>query len=314
MALNLDEIQALTRDYWYPRAYDNYFTSNVLTYRMLRDGKKLSGGDKIRVPIYHGGPHGGAFGVNTTFNTARFDDHNAARYDWAKQYEPVTYNINDKIKNAGPQAEVDLVMNKLDMAQKGIRDNMALEIYGDGTPTSPGTDPITGLFAMINATTTTAYGELQEADIAEWKPGAVTLTTESLTLPVMRRLRTACEFGDGPVDSPTLFVTTKALLDTFRGLLQPQQRFGSDDNIAKAGFRNIEFEGVPVVADGKCTAGLMFALNENYLDFQSHQDFMFHHEPWMRPTNQYMYTMQIIWVGNLVCLRRDAHGYHSNLS
>ena len=312
MALNLDEIQALTRDYWYPRAYDNYFTSNVLVYRLLREGKKLSGGEKIRVPIYYGGPHGGAFSASSTFDTTRYDDHNAARFTWAKHYEPVTYNINDKIQNAGPQAEVDLVMNKLDMAQKGIRDGMAAGVYGDGTGVA-GTDPITGLRAMINSTTSTAYGELTEDDISEWSPGAVTTTSESLTLPVMRTLRTACEFGDGPDDTPSLFVTTKTLLDTFRGLLQPQQRF-TDDKMAKAGFRNIEFESVPVVGDGKCNSGFMYSLNENYMDFQSHQDFMFHHEPWMRPTNQYMYTMQILWVGNLVCLRRDAHGYHSNLS
>ena len=83
MALALDEIQALTQDKWYPRAYDNYFTSNVLVYRLLREGKKLDGGVKIRVPIYYGGPHGGAFGASTTFNTTRFDDHNAARFSWA---------------------------------------------------------------------------------------------------------------------------------------------------------------------------------------------------------------------------------------
>ena len=167
MALELDEIQALTQDKWYPRAYDNYFTSNVLVYRLLREGKKLDGGVKIRVPIYYGGPHGGAFGASTTFNTTRFDDHNAARFSWAKQYEPVTYNINDKIQNVGIPQQVDLVMNKLDMAQKGIRDNMAAEVYGDGTGT-PGTDPITGLFAMINSSTSTSYGELTEDDIAEW--------------------------------------------------------------------------------------------------------------------------------------------------
>lgn len=312
MALELDELQSLTQDYWYPQAFDNYFTSNALTYRMIREGKKLSGGKKIRVPIYYGGPHGGAFGVNSTFDTSRFEDHNAARFDWAMYYEPVSYNIKDKIENSGEAAEVDLIMNKLKMAQKGIRDSMAAGVYGDGTGVA-GTDNITGLRAMINATSSRAYGTISEDDLSEWKPGAVTTTTESLTLPVMRTLRTACEFGDGPEDTPTLFITTKTLLDTFRGLLQPQQRF-SDPDIAKAGFRNIEFESVPVLGDGKANSGFMYALNENWMDFQSHQDFFFHNEPWMRPTDAYKFTMQLIWVGNIVCLRRDAHGYHSNLS
>lgn len=313
MALALNEIQSLTTDFWYPRAYDNYFKSNVLIYRLLKNGKKVSGGEKIRVPIWYGDPKGGAFGYNTTFNTSHYEAHTAARFDWALYYEPCTYGIKDKIENAGPQAEVDLINSKLDMMQKAIRDSMADGIYSDGTGGGD-TKPLTGLLAMINSTSSTSYGTIAEDDLAEWAPGAVTTTSESLTLTVMRALKRACKVGDAPEDRPTIYITTDALRDAYEGLLQPQQRF-NDSKLAAAGFENLTFDGGrPVVGDTKCPSGYMFALNENYLDMQSHQDFFFKHTEWMRPTDEWKYTMQVVWTGNLVCKRRSAHGYHSNLS
>lgn len=313
MALELNEIEALTQDFWYPRAYDNYFTGNVLCYRLLKKGSKAPGGVKIRVPIYYGGPHGGPFGTNSAFDTTKYDDHNAARFEWTKYYEPCTYDMDDELMNSGPQAEVDLVMSKLKMMQKGIRDQMAEGIYSDGSLIN-GVKQIDGLFAMINSSSSTAYGSLTEDDLSEWKPGAVTTTTEALSLPVLRALRTACEFGNGMEDSPTLFITTPELLDVFRGILQSQQRFTTNEDLAKVGFRNIEFEGVPVVSDHKCPDGYFIALNENYMEMKSSSKYFFKRSKWMRPTNQLKYTLQVVWAGNMVCMRRDAHGYHSNLS
>ncbi len=312
MALTLDEIQSLTQDFWYKKAYDNYFKSNVLMYRLLKNGKTASGGEKIRIPIWYGKPVGGAFGENSTFDTTRRDQHNAARYDWAYYYEPTTYGMKDKVQNTGPQAQVDIVMSKLNMMQKAIRDKMADDIYD--SLSQGATKPLTGIQSMINSTSATKYGGIAENDIPEWKPGAVTTTTESLTLPVMRKMKRDAKVGDANDDRPSIYITTDTLRDSYEALLQPQKRF-NDDNLASAGFDNLLFDGRrPVVGDGKCPSGFMFGLNENYLDMQSHSDFKFHHEPWMRPTNQYLFTMQVIWVGNLVCMRRDAHVSHSNLS
>jgi hypothetical protein len=50
------------------------------------------------------------------------------------------------------------------------------------------------------------------------------------------------------------------------------------------------------------------------MDFYSHKDFFFTRTPWMRPTNAYKFTCQLIWVGQMVCKRRQAHGVHSGLT
>ncbi len=312
MALTLDEIQSTTQEFWYPKAKDLYYTGNILMYRLLQKAQRIPGGDKIRVVLHYGPPRGGAFGPNSVFDTNRYDSFNAARFDWAAYYEPCTYDLQDKIKNAGPQQEIDIVMTKLDMTQKAIKESMTTDLYSTGVAVGDEW-PMTGLLAMINSTTSTKYGDIAQDDLALWAPGAVTTTSEAVTLARMRTLRDACQVGDGNTEIPTIYITTPALKSAFTALLTPQQRY-EDADLAKVGFKNIEFEGVPVVSDMKCLSGYMFALNETYLDFRVHTDFDFHHEPWMRPTNQYKFTMQIIWAGNLVCLRRKAHGYHSNFS
>lgn len=313
MALTLSEIQSTTNDWWDKGgAYDNYFTGNVLCYRLLKKGSTIDGGEKIRVPIWYGAPKGGFIGYNDTFDTTRYDDINAARFEWAAAYEPITYGLKDKVENSGTAQEVDIVLTKLKMAQKAIKDTLATGIYGDGVSLA-GEKRITGLLALCNATTSTAYGSIAEDDMSVWAPGTVTTTTEALTLIVMRALRRACDVGGGNEDIPTLYITTDAIKDTYTGLLQPQQRY-TDDQLANAGFRNLLFENAPVISDQKCTSGYMYALNENYLDFKTHKDFNFNRPEWMRPTNEYKFTTQILWVGNLVCTRRKAHGLHTNLS
>ena len=312
MALTLDEIQSITQDFWWPKHYDNFYKANVLMLRLLKNGGMATGGEKLRVVVWHGQPIGGAFGENTSFDTTRRDQLNAARYDWAYYYEPVTYGMKDKVQNSGPQAEVDAIMTKLDMAQTAIRDKMADDVYDSLSQGS--TKPLTGLQSMINATSATAYGGLAEDDLPEWAPGTVTTTAEALTLPVMRKLKRDCKVGSAAEDRPTIYMTTDEGRDSYEALLQPQQRF-TDDKLAAAGFENLTFDGgKPVVGDTKCPDGFMFALNENFLDFKSHTDFKFHMEPWMRPTNQYLFTTQVIWVGNLVALRRGAQGLHSGLT
>lgn len=312
MALTLDEIQSITQDFWYPNAKDNYYKANVLMQRLLKNGRTVSGGEKIRQPLWHGNPVGGAFGENSTFDTTRRDQINAARFDWAYYYEPVTYGMKDKVQNSGPEAEVNGVMTKLNMAQNAIRDKMGDDLYL--SLAQGATKPITGLQAMINSTSSTAYGGIAEDDLSEWAPAAVTTTSEALTLPVMRTMKRAAKVGNSGEEKPTIYITTDQGRDTYEALLQPQQRF-SDPKLAAAGFDNLTFDGgKPVVGDTKCPDGFMFGLNENYLEFVSHKDFKFHAEPWMRPTNQYLFTMQLIWVGNLICSRRGAHVSHSNLT
>jgi hypothetical protein len=311
MALTLGEIEASTREFFDSKeAQDVYYKGNVAIYRMLKKAKSWDGGIYIRQVLDYGQPIGGDFNAASKFDTNRYDTLTAARWTYAMYYEPVTYSIDDVVQNAGVAQEIDIVQNKLTKAQKHLRSNMADDFYGSSSSGGTGRK-LLGLPAMVSQTST--YGGIAVAELAEWKAGAVTTTSEPITFNVIRTGRTSCTVGDDVNDEPNLLITTRTLLDAVKALTLPHLRLEHGD-LADVGFKNIDFEGAPLVGDYKCTAGYLFWLNELYMGFRVHTAFNFKRQPWMRPTDQYIFTTQIITVLQMICKRRDAHGYHSNLT
>ncbi|MCK5237397.1 MAG: phage major capsid protein, partial [Deltaproteobacteria bacterium] len=234
MALTLNEIQSTTNEYFLSaEAVDNFYKSNALMFRLSANKKMVDGGRKLKQPLWHAGPGGGAFDANSKFNTQKRQKINAALFDWAKNYEPETYDIDDSIENTGVAAEVDIIMNKLRMMETALMWTMGTQVYGDGTG-SP--TPITGLLAMLDSTTTTAYGGIQESDLAVWAPGATITTGGTLTLNKMRELRRSCKVSNAKSGMPTIYMTTDTLHDKYDSLLQPQQRYANNEELANAGF------------------------------------------------------------------------------
>lgn len=314
MALTVDELSALTNDHWLTdrEAIDNFFTGNVLMYRLLRNAEKIGGGDRIKVPLIYTKLIGGSFNPTQTFDTAKKEIHTAAYFDWRYHYVNITIDIEDDVKNSGPEAEIKLFKSKMQNAQKTIKYNLATELY-TGAATGDG-DPLTDLDDLFNTTTSTTYGDIAEDDFSEWKAN-VTTTTENLSLAVMRTMRRTAKYGDEKGMIPQFYMTTDALKDAFEALLQPQQRF-EDPNMAKAGFRNVMFGDAPVMSDMLCPSGVMYGLNDNgdNLKIVAHKNFFLKHTPWRQPVNSTQRAMQILFAGNLVSGQRRAHIKHTNLS
>lgn len=310
MALTLDEIESTTQEYWEPGAQDQYYHGNVLMYMCLRKAKPWPGGTYIRQVLDYGQALGGDFNASSTFDTTKVETMTAARWTPAYYYEPVTYDIDDEVKNAGPAQQVDIVNAKLTKSQKHLRDKLATDLYASSDYGDSGKKLI-GLPGMISTSAT--YGGIAVADLSEWVAGAVTTTATPITFAVIDTLLTNCTVGDTPQDEPDLMVTTRSLFSALRGLTLPHLRLEHGD-LADMGFKNIDYLGNPVVRDYKCTSTYFYALNTNFFGFRVHKDFNFKRTPWMRPTNQYLFTCQLIVVLQMICKRRDAHGMHYNLT
>jgi len=310
MALSVDELNALTRKHWIGngKAQDNYFTGNLLTLRLMKKAKRIGGGTKIKAPLIYDGLNGGFFVAGDTFDTSKKEIHTAAEFDWSKAYVNVTYDIDDEIENAGAEQEVNLLMSKLQAAQKTIRDDIIAAKLFDSTGTA-----LAGLDDLFNTTTSTAYGGIAEDDMSTWTANQTT-TASTMSLALMRTIRRTAKVGDNDLtDVPSIYLTTDTLRDKYEALLQPQMRY-SDNNLAKAGFKNLMFGNAVVVADMKSTASYVTALNERFVKFYVHKKFFFKQSPWKQPTNQAIKVSQILWAGNLVCTQRRAHCQYTSVS
>lgn len=289
MALTYNEISAITEKKFIPKLYDNIFNSNPLIQRIKKKSyEKLDGGERIMVPLNYAlisaaGWYQGADTLDTTANEVM----TAAEYTWKQNYVNVSILGSEERKNSGSAQILNLVKNKVKVAEKTMLDSFSTGVYNNGTTTNA----IIGLRA-IAASITSTVGSISQSSYSWWNP-QLDSTTTTLSIPKMQERHNLCSVNN---DKPTVISTTRSLYNSYYGLLQPQQRF-QDSESAKGGFDSLMFNGCPVLPDSYCPANYMFFLNENYLHMFVHKDCDMKFEEFQKPINQDVKVAKILWMG-----------------
>jgi hypothetical protein len=307
MALNWDQITGITSKYFIPKLVDNIFTSNPVLFRLYKKGMKLTGGTKILAPVIYAatsaaGSYTGSGALTITDN----EQITSAEFDWKQYYANITITGLDELKNSGKEAIINFVKSKVQIAEMSLKSAMGTDLYGDGTG---GTNTaLTGLKLAVDSTGT--YGTIARGTYTWWaaQEDSTTTTTSTANMQTMWGL---CSIDN---DVPTIITTTQSIFNRFFNELTPQQRYTSDDDIGKAGFKNLMFNSAPVVVDSKCDANYMYFLNENYLELATHKDCNFRFEPFIKPTDSDVKIAKIFWAGNLVCSNCRMQGKFTGLT
>lgn len=313
------QLDIITEDYIESnRPEDIIFEDNVLLY-MLMAGKKfqdtliqpgetVDGGKKIKVFLEYAKSHVGTYGNTTKIPQSKKDILNAALFGWAGYYAANTIDLDEQIQNSGKAALVDLVHAKLSNIHKTIRDEMGTDVYDTGTAPA-----FIGLGNLFDDTTSTEYGSIAEDDMDEWKAN-LDDTSEAISFKVMQSIRRTAKIGQSRDAKPNLYITTDLLKDGFERTLHTQARY-SNTKLVDAGFDNVLFGGVPVVADDKQTAGICDGLNLRFLKAKTHTKWKFTTPKWEYSKDQPdTLTANTRWIGQLICSNRKAHCRHTNLT
>lgn len=312
MALTLTELQSVTDFYVEKTPNDIYFKGNVLLFKLLggESGVKvIPGGKKIQIILEYTKGNSGSYGATTKLPLSKKEIYNAAFFRWAAYYAGVTIDLDDQRQNSGDLAIVNLVNGKLKNAQKSIRTDMGTDIYAAAADSNK----FNGLGDLFSTVTATAYGEIAEDDMAEWK-AVKTTGAAAISFKIMQAIRRGASIDDNKEGKPNLYITTELLKDGFERTLQTQARY-SDVNLINAGFDNILFGGAPVVTDNKQTAGYCDAINTNFLDVLTHEDYNFTKPIWASPIDQPDIKVAFIrWSGNMICRNRKAHHRRTELT
>jgi len=319
MSLDLTQLQAITDDYVEKTPIDIYFDDNVLLYMLMSGGKfqdslvspgdMVDGGEKIRVMLEYAMSHAGSYGNTTKIPQSKVDILNAARFGWAGYYSANTIDLTEQVQNNGKAALVDLAFAKLRNIQKSIRDKMGTDVYS----AAANTDSLIGLGDLFSTVTSTAYGSIAEDDMSDWTANVIT-TAEAISFKVMQTIKRTAKIGQNKESKPNLYITTDTLKDGFERTLQVQARY-SNTKMVDAGFDNVLFAGVPVVADDKQTSGYMDALNPRFLSLKTHSKYQFTKPKWEYSKDQPdTLTANVRWIGQLCCNNRKAHCRHTGLT
>jgi hypothetical protein len=273
---NWDQISAITEKYFVPKLEDAIFKAVPLLQRMEKRKELVDGGTKVMIPLnYAQSAAGGWYSGADTLDNTDNDSITAAEFDWKQIYEPISITKLDELKNSGQAAKVNFVKSKMKIAEKSMKDKVAVGLWNAGTTT----DAILGIRSFLSVSAT--YGGISQSTYSWWQAN-IDSTTTTLSIPKMEDQWAAAALNG---ESPTVLLGGSGRFSSYYNMLQPQQRF-TDSASAKGGFQNLMFNGVPFLMDSKAPSTHLVMLNEDYLNLLIHKDENFKMDPFQKPVNQ----------------------------
>jgi len=266
----------LTQDRFLRKVVDNAYSGNVLTMKLMPQARIWNGGESFKIPVALSKKNNvGSYSGFDSFVTTQEDIRQLAVYYPAQVYASASVSGIQKAANSGDAAVVDLVAQELEYMSKALKDELGDELYGDGTGNA--NKDILGLQAIVDdSTTSSTLAGISRSTYTNWK-ATRTAQSGSFALANLAADVDAAQVGS---DMPDLIVTTPAIWTLYEALLTPtvSHNFGefrvtADGNMPLAmlggnqGFRALQFRGIPVVSDEKCTAQNLYVLNTNHLWF-----------------------------------------------
>jgi hypothetical protein len=277
---NLSEIITTTLRNRTGKLADNVTDNNALLYRLKQRGrtKPASGGRTLVQEL--------AYQENSTFmwysgydplDVSATDVMSAAEFDWKQAAVAVTISGLEQLQNAGKEKILDLMENRIDIAEKTMMNKIALGVYADGT--GNGGKEIGGLQHLVaDLPTSGTVGGINRATWTFWQntyrdssDNSVTMSKDTIQSE-MNIMYTNLVRG---TDRPDLIITDNVLYRFYLSSLQTIQRI-TNDKMASAGFTNLKFMDADVVLDGgqggNCPANHMYFLNSDYIHYRPHSD------------------------------------------
>lgn len=183
---------------------------------------------------------------------------------------------------------INLVKRKFDVIRNSLISASSTRLYGLGAGAA-----IEGLQLQTDAGTySSSYASLSRTTYGTYLNGQVTAASGGvISFNTIAAQVDLCSAASTSHDSTNLLLTTKtawglveklvesksrANYDTSRGNLRvtPYSPMGVAMDAAQvgvAGYESFYFRGIPMVKDDGCPTGLLYTLNENYMDFVSSQ-------------------------------------------
>lgn len=276
---NLSEVITTTIENRSKAVADNVSKSHALLDRLESKGKAkpADGGRKIIQEIEFG--ENGSFGWYSGYDTLNISPQevfSAAEYDWKQCAVSVSISGLEQLMNSGEEQFIDLLEARLGNAERTMKNQMGLAVYGDGT--AAGGKAIGGLSLLVADTATTGtVGNINRANWSFWRNQSFSSLTDfgaaasvANILGYMNRTWLTLVRG---VEKPDLVLADNNYYRLYWEALLPQQRFTSE-KMAQAGFESLKYQSADVVFDGGigggCPTNHMYFLNTDYIYLRHH--------------------------------------------
>lgn len=263
-------VTTTTQDKIMPKAVDTVLNSNVFATRMLSKAQAFRG-ERMKFPVkYAKNTTGSSFAGFDTFSTTATD--NRVNLEVTPKFYKITTSLPlDEISANSSDMEskvIDLVKLEVASTAHDMADDIGTLFYGTGT--GNGSKDFLGLEAIVDdGTNASTYGTLSRTTYSTLN-STVTSSSGTLTLAKIDTIVSAATSGS---QKPTVSMTTETIFNLTGQLIRPQEQITKTIPMMKGGlvggtgFTALYYKNIPILADEKCTSGVMYFLNEDYLNF-----------------------------------------------
>lgn len=327
-----NRVTTTTQDELLPKVVDTILNSNVFATRMLGKAKKWTG-ETLKQPIkISKNSTGTSFSGFDTFSTSATNNRVNLSYNPKFYQITVALPLDELSVNQTDAKVLDLAAIELAGAAQDMADDIGTLFYSDGTGNS--SKDFLGLSAIVDNGDTVANIGGQARATYTTLQSTVTASGGAVSLAKLSTLHSAVTSGS---QKPTLGLTTEAIWNLIETLINPQERIVKDVATIKggitggSGFTAIFYRGTPIVADEKCTSGVFFWLNEEWIDFyalpvalttpvkfrsqdikgndySAVQGLGFSWSDWIKPSNSASVVGHVYLGGELVTFNPKRHG------
>lgn len=316
----LDKIHVSTRQRKMTEVEDAVYKGNPLLSKLrATQGETLESGRQITSPVrYAELTSGGRYTGWGSFTKEMNETLTEATWEWYWYYQTISQNGPEMAMNNGPEAIVNLFNDKMDQGAEQMLEELSDDMLARyNYNVDEGMDSIEAAVYSADPNkpngTTSAYGDISRTNGSVnqfWIPGgdwcydtytaaAVDASTTKLTLGLMRKMLTYA------LEAPNLIVSHASPYNKLHTLLQPQERFAGDADLADAGFKHVMYEGIPVVVDrhayGTTSSQRMYFLATKYWRFIVNAHRNFTPPEFVKPPDQDGRIGQIFVGCNLIC-------------
>ena len=277
---NLSEIITTTLRNRTGKLADNVTDNNAILYRLKQRGraKPASGGRTLVQELsYQENSTFQWYSGYDTLDVSATDVMTAAEFDWKQAAVAVTISGLEQLQNSGKEKILDLMENRIDIAEKTMMNKISLGCYADGT--GNGGKEIGGLQSLVaDLPTSGTVGGINRATWTFWQNQYRDSSDNSVTMSsttIQSEMNLMYSRLVRGTDRPDLIITDNNLWLFYLASLQTIQRI-TNDKLGQAGFTNLKFMDADVVLDGgqggNCPANTMYFLNTDYIHYRPHSE------------------------------------------
>lgn len=231
-------------------------------------------------------------------NVIQPDVETQVEYKWQNAYEPIQLTRDEERYNSGDVHKIiDLVGEKVERAELALAKRLEQAF----------STPVAGAGNLIDLETLVGTGALGTISQTFWQ--ATVTASGSFAAQGLSDMTTAtyAVASSATVDAPSIYITNKTIFQYYAQSRLPLERIQNGDLSANAGFKNLTFQGVPLIYGNFIGSGLMFGLNENYLDLNVDSETDMAMTPFVTPVNQTVKVAFVLFRGNLCTNNRRRH-------